>query len=262
MSVFDADTALEPTGPGRWQGTVTDRWTIGGGPNGGYLASFLVRAMTAESEQPDALIMSAHYLARPELGAAEVTVEHLRRARRHHFMEARLCQDSVPLVTATATFGRLRDGEPMSHQGEIPEPPEPERATLLVGPDLPEMSFRERFQYRVADPNHMPLDITEPGPARVGGWMRFADDRPLDALAVPLFMDSWPPPMFATYLGGTAPTIELTVYWRGRPRTAWHLATFRSRFLQNGYTDEDGELWDENGQLVAISRQLARFSPP
>ena len=44
--------------------------------------------------------------------------------------------------------------------------------------------------------------------------MRFADGRPLDTVAVPLFMDSWPPPMFATFLGGGAPTLELTVQWR------------------------------------------------
>ena len=110
----------------------------------------------------------------------------------------------------------------------------------------------------------MPFGREQPGPARVGGWIRFADGRPIDNLAVPLLMDSWPPPMFATFLGGMAPTIELTVHWRNRPspENRWHLADFRSRYLLNGYTEEDGELWDENGRLVAQSRQLARFSPP
>jgi acyl-CoA thioesterase len=259
---FDDDTALEPAGPGRWRGAVSDRWWIAEGPNGGYIASFLIRAMANEAQQPDPLTMTTHFLSRPDIAPVDITVEHLHTARSHHFLEARMVQDGRIRATATATFGRLRADNPVSMQGEIPEPPEPESAEAFPVPDLPNMAFRDRLECRVASPRDRGLGLEEPGPARVGGWTRFADGRPLDVLAVPLFMDSWPPPMFATFLGGLAPTIELSVYWRSRPATTWHLAVFRSRFLMNGYTDEDGELWDETGRLVAISRQLARFVPP
>ena len=54
-------------------------------------------------------------------------------------------------------------------------------------------------------------------------------------------------------------TVELTVHWRTRPHTRWHLNWFRTSYLRGGYFVEDGELWGEDGQLVAQSRQLARF---
>ena len=99
-----------------------------------------------------------------------------------------------------------------------------------------------------------------PSPAEVNGWVRLVD-RDLDAVAVPLFMDSLPPAVFGAQGVGLAPTLELTVHWRSRPHTRWHAADFRTRFLLGGYMEEDGLLWGEDGRLVAQSRQLARYTP-
>ena len=53
------------------------------------------------------------------------------------------------------------------------------------------------------------------------------------------------------------PTIELTVHIRGVPAPGPLASTFRSRFIENGMLDEEGEMWDSSGALVAQSRQLA-----
>jgi acyl-CoA thioesterase len=55
-----------------------------------------------------------------------------------------------------------------------------------------------------------------------------------------------------------APTIDLTVHFRAPvPVEGPLLARFRSRFVRDGYFEEDGELWTRDGTLVAQSRQLA-----
>lgn len=54
-----------------------------------------------------------------------------------------------------------------------------------------------------------------------------------------------------------APTLELTAHIRERPAAGPLMVQFSSRFIQNGMFEEDGEVWDGRGVLVAQSRQLA-----
>jgi acyl-CoA thioesterase len=260
-SEFDADTAVATVGSGRWEALITPRWSIGPGPNGGYIASIICRAVLEASPFAQPLTMTVHYLERPVPGPATVTVEAVRLGRSHATFSATLAQER-PVAVALMTTGRHRPEEPQNLQEEAPEYPGPQDCISGKGPSIPGMTFRDRFKTRIASADELMFMRAESGPARTGGWTRLADGRPLDEIAIPLFMDSWPPPMFSTFLGGSAPTIELTVHWRNRPTDEWHLARFRSRFLIGGYVDEDGELWDQQGRIIATSRQLARFSPP
>jgi acyl-CoA thioesterase len=261
MTEFDDDTALERRDDG-WHGRITDRWSIREGhANGGYVASFLSRAFAEASPQPDPLTMTTHYLEPPTIGEeAVVRVEVLREGRSHAFLHGRLEQGGRPVAVGLATFGRRRDGDPSLH-GPAPEVPGPDECPpgTRVAPPFPGMTFRQRFDQRV--PAMFDPDRWQPGgPARSGGWQRLVD-RDLDDLAIPLFMDAWIPAVFANVGAAAVPTIELTVHWRTRPRTPWHLGLFSSRLIVGGYVEEDGELWGEDGVLVAQSRQLARFIP-
>jgi acyl-CoA thioesterase len=89
--------------------------------------------------------------------------------------------------------------------------------------------------------------------------MRFADGRDADIAAMPLLVDSTAPSVLE--LGVTSSTIELTVHLRARPAPGWLACRSSTRFVGGGYHEEDYEIWDSAGTLVAQSRQLALVLP-
>ena len=258
---FDDDTAVEVHGPGRYGATVTGRWTVGGGPNGGYLAGLLLRAMLYESPLPDPVTMTVHYLARPIIGPCEIAVGALRVGRGHASFRAELVQAGEVRCASLATIGRLRQPGPLDFQPDPPSVPPPERALAVrrVGEDP---ALWERLETRTASTSDLFFSRSEAGEAVTGGWTRLADGRPTDALAIALFLDCWPPAVFNRTMQADpigAPTIEYTVHWRNHPSSDWCYGRFESKTLAGGYVDEHGQLWDEAGVLVAESRQLARY---
>ena len=46
---LDRDTAVTAVGDGLWRATISDRWAVPRGPNGGYIAALMLRAMMARS---------------------------------------------------------------------------------------------------------------------------------------------------------------------------------------------------------------------
>lgn len=258
---FDADTALAPSGDGTFTGTITDRWMIGGGPNGGYIASLLLRAVMASSAQPDPISLTTHYVGRPEQGPCTVAVSVTQQTKSHVFLQASLIQQGTVRAHAIAVMGQRRDDQPFdtTMTTSASTPPGvgvPVRETG-TGDGMPMMSFLDRFSYLA--PNSIDLFAGDGGLPVVAGWTKLVD-RDLDELAVPLFADCWPPPMFTRRGPGMAPTIELTVHFRGRPEPGWTWCIFESRLLSGGYVEEDGELWSASGKLIAMSRQISRFT--
>lgn len=78
-----------------------------------------------------------------------------------------------------------------------------------------------------------------------------------------MFADAFPPPAFSIVgLVGWVPTVELTVQVRAHPAPGPLQMRLGSRYLTEGVIDEDGEIWDSSGALVAISRQTAKVRVP
>ncbi len=120
------------------------------------------------------------------------------------------------------------------------------------------MEVQKRFEYRLS-PTRSGAAVGAPsGHAEVGGWIRFVDGRQPDLHSLALFADAFMPAVLELGSFGWIPTLELTVYFRARPHPGWLRGWFRSRFVIDGYLEEDGELWDSSGRLVAMSRQLGR----
>ncbi|MGH9000437.1 MAG: thioesterase family protein [Acidimicrobiia bacterium] len=253
-SRFDRDTALVPGDAGIGV-DISPAWDIGVRPNGGYLLALVVRAMREAAGFPDPVTVTGHYLRPPTQGAARVEVETVRRGGRHGTASARLIAGGEECLRVLGTFGDLAAADgPSQPLPPAPDVPSPEDCPRLE--EVPGWQVIPRF-YDQIDARIAEFGSADGTVGRITGWLRFSDGRPPDADSLLLFADGLPPAVLAVTRAGWVPTVELTIHVRARPAAGWLLASFSTRFLVGGYLEEDGELWDSDGRLVALSRQLA-----
>lgn len=260
-SEFQSDTAVSRLDDRLWSATINPRWNIGNNPNGGYLLAIAVRAMREAAGRPDPLSMTAHYLSPPAAGPVTVEVDMVKPGRSFVNVTAKLVQDGRERVRLLGVFGDLSaQTGPTRVAARPPDIAPPDECvamrTLSEAAGRPVPEAMHRFDLL------LPTDtrwgqVPEEDPLSITGWIRFADGTEPDVLSLVTFADAFPPTLIGSVAAGWIPTLELTVHVRAYPTAGWMLGTFATRFLMDGLLEEDGELWDTNGQPVALSRQLA-----
>lgn len=267
---FEEDTAVEAVGDGRYRGHITDRWHVLGdaAPNGGYLMAVAARAAVEESGRPDPVTVTGHFLRPPEVGGAEVEVSIVKEGRRFATIQARLLQSGVEKLRLLGAFGDLTrlDGPRRVDRSPPDLPPRDELVDANTQADDRRSfapSILRRFDHLVV-PQEMGWTIGDPlGRGSIGGYSRFAGEEPMTTLGLLVMADAYPPAVFNMGVDvGWTPTIELTVQIRKRPAEGWLNARFRTSALTDGLLEEDGEIWDSEDDLVALSRQTALVARP
>ncbi|WP_347059319.1 thioesterase family protein [Blastococcus sp. HT6-30] len=264
LSDFDAATAVRRGEGGALVADLHPGWEVGGGIlNGGYLLSVAGRAAVLESPHAHPVAMSASYLRAGAAGPAGLAVTPGPAGRTLAHSTVVLSDSKGPVVTVQATTATLGDGE-VEYSTPMPQVPAPEQcldmaanAHLAAVPmHLPGLTAH--VQSRL-DPATATWAMGQPSEEPVlRAWVRLADGRPADPLALLTFADVLPPTSFATGRMGWAPTVQLQVLVRALPAPGWCLVEARATEIADGWSDEDYRVWDSTGRLVAQSRQLAR----
>ena len=256
---FDADTALEPVEEGRWRAEAPDHWSVGRGPNGGFLAAIAARAAEAAAGRP-LRSLALHFVAAPTAGPLLVSAVVERAGRVTSAVSVRIEQEGRAQALALATLSALPERGIAWDVSEMPvarplaeSPPVP-----LGEAGIP--TFMRNYDMRWAL-GSLP---GEGRAAETGGWLRTAAPRLLDAPLVAAMTDAWAPAAFAaTGRFVAAPTLDLTVHLRrplpppGMGPDDHVLVRFSTRLAVGGVWEEDGEIWTPGGELIAHSRQLA-----
>jgi len=255
---FDRDTEPEPLGGGRHRVRFDRAWWVVRGPNGGYVAAVLARALRAEVGPERALrSLTVHYLAAPSEGEAEVAVTVERSGRTMTFASLRCEQGGRTVALALAALGGPLDAAVAYDDAGMPAVPPPEEIGAPQGWNRRGApGFADRFDYVPASPPPF-----RSGPhARTVGWIRLREARPLDEAALVALADAWwPAPYMVVERFFAAPTIDLTVHLRA-PLPREHdyvLIDVRSDSARDGYFEEDVRLFHRDGTLLAHGRQLA-----
>jgi hypothetical protein len=255
--VFDRDTTVSRIAENTYATTLTDRWSTLRGPNGGYGLALGLRALAAEMPFADPVVTAVFFHAGATPGPAEVHTEMVRSGRNLATGQARLIQAEREVLRVLASFADL--GRSTGLTLELGTPPSllDVKATvdLDAGKAFPGVTLTDRFDYRVS---------------RLHGWRRgepggdptlefaidFAEPRAIDPLALSLIADACPRAVYE--LGEYMPlTLQLTMHVRARPAVGSLIGRVTTRHIRHGYHEEDLDLWDTEGTLVAQSRQLA-----
>ena len=264
-SVFDSQTAvtsLDDHGH-TYAATLDAGWMVGGGLNGGYLLAVIGNALKASLPgKPDPLSVSAYYLSASTEGPAEVDVRVLREGGSVATAAADLRQGDDTRITVLATYGDLdRQADDVRTTAEpFDLPPVEQCVPNTMAPE----SLRKvaplmgRFEM-LFHPAHVGWTVGEPNNSgELSAWFRLEDGRDPDPIELLLVVDALPPVMFTYGQLGWAPTLELTVHVRAKPAPGWLRVRHATRNIAGGMFEEDCEVWDAAGRLVAQSRQLAR----
>jgi Thioesterase-like superfamily len=288
MTVFDEATAVSRRGEGLYDAAADPRFALvapgGAAPpavNGGALMATVLRAVLDCSPHPHPVATSANFLRVPQLAAAEVHVSWLKQGKTASIARAALVQDGHAVLDTTITTGTLLAGPAAAGSDAVNTAADPASPQLLdwtgERPRIADIAdcldlgswpgtvaadgtagFAAHVEV-LLDPactgwrQHEPSGVPE-----MRGYVRLRQDRDPDALMLALAVDALPPVVFGLGATGWAPTVELTWHMRGVPAPGPLQVSARSRHVSGGWFDEEAEVWDAAGRLVAQSRQLAR----
>jgi acyl-CoA thioesterase len=259
MHQFDHDILFKAGEPFSFSGQITDNWSINGVPDGGYLMAIIAKAMMQHSEMKSTPIITANFLDRCEPGDARVTIEKMTTSRQFDRFQGSLSQKGKEKIRAFGTFAVENKECPVERcESSEPEIAEPENCVAV--PEIPNYTLFGQLDVRL-DPvctGWMSGKLSDT--SEIKGWIKFKNDRPFDVLSILLIADSFPPAVISSQgMVAWVPTIELSLNVRKLPTTDWLKCSFRTRFITCGLLEEDGEIWDQKGELIAISRQIAQY---
>jgi acyl-CoA thioesterase len=265
---FERDTAVTRVTDDGFDALIDEGWLVMRGPNGGYVAAIVLRALTERVNDParPPRSLTLHYVSPAEVGPVRVTTSIERVGRSLTSCSARLHQGDRLVALAMAAFSSARPGPEFC---DLPMPDVRPAAAIEpneIPPEAPAIARRWDMRWAIGQPPWRDGPLAHEAVA--GGWIRLEEPQVLDAHAVAAVTDAWVPPVFSRIREPiVVPTVDLTVHFRaslpapGAAADDYLLAVFRTDAASEGFLEESGEVWSKDGTLLAQSRQLAVVAP-
>ncbi|NKZ06666.1 thioesterase family protein [Actinomadura latina] len=258
MSGFGEATAVERVGDGRYEVDLDAGYAIGEALNGGYLMAVLGRAAVDASPHAHPVSTAANFHRVAKAGPAQVIVDVRKTGRTAASALVTLVQNDSPVVDALVTTGTLDASAEPAYAGAAPATPVPPLDACTEFRPPSGGGFADTVDMRFDRTTMGWLDGQPTGSPEIRAWFRHHDGYEIDAYSLALAVDALPPVALNLGAQGWAPTVELTWHMRAVPAPGWLAVHGTGRLLAGGWFDEEVEVWDTAGRLVAQSRQIAR----
>jgi acyl-CoA thioesterase len=260
MADLAKDTAVEPTGEGRYRARLSEDWNLWG-PVGGYLASVALRAAGAHTSMHRPASLSCHYLAPPRFDAVDLEVVRLRGTRRAESLRVAMSQDGEPVLDALVWGVAEGMAGPARNWVEPRPAPPPEAlprwdSAAEIGQDpVGATAFWRNIEIR-----KIPGDDGGPGEPRLRAWERYVptsvfDDPWIDACRAAVSVDVAFFPAIAKGLPDVAfmaPNLDLYVaYHTTPPAEEFHLIESTGTVAGDGLVSGHVRVWSPSGALTA-----------
>jgi acyl-CoA thioesterase len=264
--VLRAAASVEPVSPGVFSAQLSPYFTVMGHPHGGYLQCVIASAALAGASEQGSTHLhvtaaTTNFVSAPAVGTAELRVDVRRVGRGVSFLYVSLFQKGELVTESLVTLGSLRDESSVRYQYMRPfdMPPLETCRPSLVSDGINISSVIElRLDPAVTGFWDGQLSST----AEVRGWIRLRSEDTWDAQSLLFAGDALPPATLPLGSSGWVPTMQLTSYVRRVPKSEWLRGRQLAVVIADGLVDERCELFDETGQLVASSTQLAMVRLP
>ena len=249
---FSRAIALTESRPGHYAEQIAEGWDIEGNANGGYLLALAANGLRQHLGRPDPVSITA--IITPWEGGAGG------RARNREGRQT-LCDGQATLegpggavLSALGTFGNLEFGAAGPTQVRLEPPALPALEACRWARALRALpSLMDRIEARL-HPEDAGFRNGDPeGIPEMRGYFRLPEEDPCSVLGLLLGLDAFPhhlqrqPPRGLDAHGG-AHLSPAVLSCAGLAPGAL------PGVISSGFLEEDGELWDSTGQLVAQSR--------
>jgi acyl-CoA thioesterase len=241
---------------------------VGNTPHGGYLMAVMHKALTSILPHSTAISSSVKYLDRIDAKTFELEVETFRTSRGTSSGIVKLKQDDKICTTFTGTCS---DFEFMKGYDDLQKPlpnifnESDKKDYIKMNYDKISKGFTPAFIQQLEcliHPDHAwwNRDSNDKNnEARCSAFLEMQGGIP-DQFCLSFYSDILPPVVSNKYGPlGWIPTITLTTHIRQLPSTSELYADFKATDINKGYFEQDCNIWDLNGNLVASSRQLTRI---
>lgn len=259
MASFVDDTVVTMV-DGRLTANLSRDWDIWG-PNGGYIASIVLRAV-GKVAPPDhkPATFSCQYLSAGQFDAVEIAVEPVRQGRNAWCLNAALLQNGKRVLQAQAWTTNKTDG-PQKRDRKMPDVPKPSalKTWAELFPDNEKHPFWAHFDSKPVTP--VTWEMHDARGSVLEDWYRFqdfpyTDDVWLDNARSLLLVDTIQWPSWHRGLkekpNYIAPSLDVTVWFHERPgRAEWLLGHARADVAGGGLIHGNVHIWSEDGRLLA-----------
>lgn len=263
---FDTAIALQPTAEGAYEAHTSPDYANMVGPFGGVTCAVMLNAaLQHPARMGIPIALTVNFAAPIAEGPYAVTARAARtnRSTQHWVIEA--SQASGVVALATAVFAERRSTwsapEAQAPQGQ----PLPDTLTRMPTGQRP--AWVQRYDMRFTEGDVFNgFDGLEQPDSRSCMWLREEPPRPLDFASLAAISDSFFPRIFVRRRRATpVGSVSITTYFHADEAALsaqgdrFVLASARALKFHNGFFDQSGEIWSDDGHLLASTHQTVYF---